>query len=500
MKDSGMSFFSPRSRLRLNPLITAVIVGAWLVLIGSLVKDRYFHVVSDIAESFSLSAAETDDWFLIRIRGAYSGFGRSRQYRKGDNWILRDDLNIALNIQGQIKPIRIKSMAEVDGEFRLISFTLKVASGIVSFEQSGHMEGRDLVLKTPATRGGGTKRLKLFERPRISRSLGLPVPLTGLQVRDEIKVPVFDPLDGNKWDAIIQVLEKAELEITGRKVTAWLVRAIYRTIELSMWIDDQGRLLKGTMPLGITVIRSSKEEISNAMQGLTDLPEMMALSAVPLEGTIQDPRKLTFLRMRILKGNKLPMVSDSYRQTRKEDTVTITKETVPEATYSLPAQMRGMLAYLDPSRFIRSEAPQIIEKAKEIIGAEKDPMKAAKMINQWVYKYLKKVPTPAVPDAVTILETRQGDCNEHAVLAAALARAVGIPARISLGLVYLDDGFYYHAWNTYWSGKHWITGDALVNQFPADATHVTLLIGDVGKHTNVLTFLGKLEFALLEAK
>ena len=35
----------------------------------------------------------------------------------------------------------------------------------------------------------------------------------------------------------------------------------------------------------------------------------------------------------------------------------------------------------------------------------------------WVYNYLKKVPTPTVPDALSVLKTKQGDCNEHAVLA-----------------------------------------------------------------------------------
>lgn len=495
-----MSFFSLRSRTRLNPWVTVVIVGAWLVLIGSLLKDTYAPQISAVADNFTLSAAETDDWFLIRIRGAYAGFGRSRQFRKGDHWILRDDLSISLNIQGQIKPIRIKSTSEVDREFRLISFAVRVTSGIVSFEQSGRMEGRELVLKTPGIMGGGNKKLKLYERPRISRSLGLPLPLADLKVGDEIKVPIFDPLDGNKWDAIIQVMEQAELSITGKKVKAWLVRAIYRTIELSMWVDDRGGLLKGIMPLGITVIRSNKEEISQALEGLRNLPEMMALSAVPVKGSIRDPRKLTYLSMDILRGGGKGFPSINHRQTRVGSKITITKEPVPQATYSLPCESRNMLRYLGSSRFIRSDHEEIIKKAKEIVGDEKDPMKAARLINEWVYKYLKKIPTPSVPDAAVILRTREGDCNEHAVLAAALARASGIPTRVALGLVYLEDGFYYHAWNNYWSGEYWVTADALINQFPVDASHVTLMTGDVDKHMNVLTYLGKLEFEVLKTE
>jgi hypothetical protein len=39
-----------------------------------------------------------------------------------------------------------------------------------------------------------------------------------------------------------------------------------------------------------------------------------------------------------------------------------------------------------------------------------------------------------------------------------------------------------------------------MNQLPADVTHVTLLYGDVDKHMNVLTYLGKLKFEVLEAR
>jgi len=191
-----------RSKLRFSPLLTAAIVGVWVVLIGVLLADRYLPGGStDITEGLRISPAETDDWFLIRIGGAYSGYGRSRQFRRDDHWTLRDDLSISLNLQGQIKPIRIFTESNVDENFRLISFRLKVSSGIITFEQKGHMEGRDLLLEIPASQGGGTKRLKLFESPRISRSLGLPVPLTGLQVGEEIRLPIFDPMDGNKWDA-----------------------------------------------------------------------------------------------------------------------------------------------------------------------------------------------------------------------------------------------------------------------------------------------------------
>jgi transglutaminase-like putative cysteine protease len=69
-----------------------------------------------------------------------------------------------------------------------------------------------------------------------------------------------------------------------------------------------------------------------------------------------------------------------------------------------------------------------------------------------------------------------------------------------VGLVYMNDGFYYHAWVQYWPGKRWFTGDPLMNQLPADPTHIALLYGDVEKHVNVITFLGRIKLYVSEAK
>jgi hypothetical protein len=462
-------------------------------------KDEYLPANINSDERLHIAATETDDWFLIRIRGAYAGLGRSRQIRMDHGWNLRDDLNISLNLQGRIKPIRIASSAEVDSDFRLIAFNLKVSSGIVAFEQKGRMEGRDLVLESPGPDRGGNKRMKLAERPRMSRSLGLPAPLKDLEVGEEIRMPIFDPMDGSKWEAIIRVLEKAALEISDRKVEAWRVRASFRSVDLTLWVDREGRLLKGLMPLGITVIRSDRSEIAKEMKGLRDLPDVVSMTAVPVDGSISEDDKLKFVRLNVQGDQAWDIPSDGFRQTLRGSELTITREEPPKSGYSLPCADPKMEEHLAPSRFLRSDNSEVIKTAKAIVGNEKDPVKAAQLINSWVSNNLKKAPTPSVPDAYTILQTMQGDCNEHAVLAASLARAVGLPARIAVGLVHMGDAFYYHAWVAYWGGQNWFTGDPMMNLLPVNPTHITLLYGDVDKHLNVISFLGRLKLKVLES-
>jgi transglutaminase-like putative cysteine protease len=102
-----------------------------------------------------------------------------------------------------------------------------------------------------------------------------------------------------------------------------------------------------------------------------------------------------------------------------------------------------------------------------------------------------------MPSARAVLRARRGDCNEHAVLLTALARAAGVPARVVAGAVYLDDGFYYHAWTEMWLGT-WVSADAVFDQLPADATHVKLVEGGPERHFQLAGVIDRLAFTVVE--
>ena len=73
----------------------------------------------------------------------------------------------------------------------------------------------------------------------------------------------------------------------------------------------------------------------------------------------------------------------------------------------------------------------------------------------------------------------------------ALARAVGLPARPVAGLVYLDGTFYYHAWAEVWLGG-WVAVDPTFGQFPADAAHVRLIVGNLARQLEMVRLVGSL--------
>src|SRR5260370_7773323 len=70
-------------------------------------------------------------------------------------------------------------------------------------------------------------------------------------------------------------------------------------------------------------------------------------------------------------------------------------------------------------------------------GDETDLWKAAQLMEKWVAENLKKKNfSTLLASAAEVAKDLSGDCTEHAVLLAAMARARGIASRVAVGLVY----------------------------------------------------------------
>jgi transglutaminase-like putative cysteine protease len=109
---------------------------------------------------------------------------------------------------------------------------------------------------------------------------------------------------------------------------------------------------------------------------------------------------------------------------------------------------------------------------------------------------VEKRPTVSLPSALEVLRTRVGDCNEHTVLFVAMARSLGIPARVNVGVAFVRGAFYYHAWPEVWIDEGggrglWLPVDPTFNQFPADATHLRLARGGLEKQAAIMPLIGR---------
>jgi transglutaminase-like putative cysteine protease len=149
------------------------------------------------------------------------------------------------------------------------------------------------------------------------------------------------------------------------------------------------------------------------------------------------------------------------------------------------------------------------ELARQAVGTEHDPWLKALRIENWVCTHLKnKNFTEAFATADQVARSLEGDCSEHAVLAAAMCRAVGVPSRTVIGLVHVpaQQAMGYHMWIEVWIGGKWYPLDPTLGQGRVGAAHIKIADQHWNDTQSLLPFLpltrilGRLEIEILEVQ
>ncbi len=218
-----------------------------------------------------------------------------------------------------------------------------------------------------------------------------------------------------------------------------------------------------------------------------------------MKGRIDEPRDVRRLKLR-LDGVDLPVGElDGAGQSADANVIEIVD---PQSLQPGPRDADAE-RYLAAEPLIESDAPEIRAEAEQAIRGASDDRTRAERLTRYVNGLLDKKPTVSLPSAREVLRTKVGDCNEHTALFVAMARSIGMPARIAVGLVFMHGAFYYHAWPEVYvaekSGQGlWLPVDPTLNQFPADATHVRLTRGGLDKQAVVLPLIGRLKMTVLD--
>jgi len=252
--------------------------------------------------------------------------------------------------------------------------------------------------------------------------------------------------------------------------------------------------------MGFTLVRSSPTKAPLGLDRSKRI-DFYELSAIKVTQRLTNPRELSYLKV-LFDQTPSPMSVNGPRQSLTGRVLTVTKEIPPfKASYAIPynGKENSLLYFLRPEMLIQSDDQEIISLARQIVKKTTDPFLAAQMIMGWVFENLEKVPVVSIPNAKEVVRYKKGDCNEHATILTALLRAVGIPARIVVGLVYKDGKFYYHAWNEAYINR-WISMDAILRQMPVDATHIKLIEGGIEKQIQIAGMIGNLTFTILDYK
>jgi transglutaminase-like putative cysteine protease len=132
----------------------------------------------------------------------------------------------------------------------------------------------------------------------------------------------------------------------------------------------------------------------------------------------------------------------------------------------------------------------------------------ATRLEAYVHRAVKnKNFSQALGSAAEVARSGEGDCTEHAVLLAAMARARGIPARVALGLVYTEPAaMAFHMWTEMYIGGRWVPLDATLGRGGIGAAHLKIAQSSLDGADQLASFLpvaealGQLKLQVLSSR
>lgn len=507
--------------------VGGALILVWLAMVGWQARRVYFQPeLTRLAEA-ALSLAPGVNFYTLTMGGRTVGQATSRLDTLPDGFELEDFMSLELPALGQTGMAVARTRVKLSPALVMEDFGFSLDSEVGRFEAVGSV-GADTTLSVTIRSAGSEQNLSFrLAQPPVFSSV-VPIRLAvgeGLEVGDRVRFPVFDPTSLGTRTVEVRVLEHDTLFVvdsaalepgTGRwtaagydTVPAWRVTEAFGGIQVESWIDEDGRILRASSPLGFTMEKTEYELSRQAQEDarLTStaggLDEDVILStAVRSNVEIENVEEHEELRFRLSGVDLSGFELEGGRQTLRGDTLIVRREPwgALEPGYELPYPRMDLADALQPEPLIQSDDPRIVRAARRITVARaywrQDPREVAEELTRAVYGMLDKSITFSVPNAVQVLETRRGDCNEHTVLFVALARALGLPARTAVGLVYVDGAFFYHAWPEVWLGE-WVAMDPTFGQVPADAAHIRFVVGGLAQQVEIVRLIGNLDIEVL---
>jgi hypothetical protein len=448
-----------------------------------------------------LSLQAQEEWMGIYHQNQKVGYLQRRLTPTDSGYQWEELWRLRMRFLNTPQTIHTEIRATTDQSFALTGFEFRLLSSGITFRASGEVTDHKLVGQM--TTGGG-------ETSPFSFPLQAPIYLpstTEMTLRDATllagearRFSIFNPLSMRAETITVTVIGPESLTVKGKRVDTTKVTETLGETTMQAWLDQEGKVVREEAALGMVLLRENQPEALEGGWQEGEALDLVASTAIPVQQTIPNPRALTNLRLRFASPIESLQFSFPPRQQQQDHTLTITQETASAlSTYLLPQNDSELAPDLVPTPFLQSTHPRIVAQVQQILGNERDAQQATRRLLDWTYTTVEKIPTVGLPTALEVLESKRGDCNEHAVLFTTLARAAGVPARVAAGVVYLDGAFYYHAWSEVWLGQ-WVAVDPTFHQFPADATHVKFVEGGPEQHIALLKVIGQISMEVLDYK
>lgn len=445
----------------------------------------------------------SERWFGIYLNSERVGFYRQRISKVEDGYRMEGYGSVRMKVMTFSKEASMRETYIVAKNLSLRSFDVEQTINGSSSHVTGKVSGSAIHIKNSESGKETEKMLKFKGDVFPGPALNLYPLMRTVSTGAVYKIQAFDPEELKIKDVQISVLGE---EKTASGVPALKLRNnLYPFVNNDIWVDKQGNTLEESVREGLVTTKFEQPEaiaafISDWALAKQDL--IYDFSLVRVHPPIKEPKKLTGLAVEISEWNDaLPLLQEGGQQADK-----LGGGRVAFRTGSLVKQNIGQVvskpkeSYLGAADKIESDAPEIKTQSQILAAGVKNQEMLAKKIAGWTAEWLKD----SVDDgggALASFKSRSGNCQTHARLYTALARAAGIPTRFVSGLVLLEGkGFLYHSWAESYIGDSWLSVDPTYSQLPADPTHIKLLEGHLPEDMlPIIAIIGRIRMTVVEA-
>ncbi|MGN6283061.1 transglutaminase-like domain-containing protein [Frateuria sp.] len=426
------------------------------------------------------------EWMTVLLGGRKVGHVQIDRVRDGD--ILTTTQTLSLDLSRSGKPMHLGNMSQSvegpEGEPLGFASRTRMSSMDSTVEAVPEDTGRYRVTTTV----GGQTTITSMDWPGdalLAEGQRLAIVAAGRAPGTHYQLHEFDPSSQQVVHVRVDVLGEetvalpdGPVRLSHQRQTLSLARG-RQTLDL--WVDDEGIARKGLMSL----LGQPMEMLAcdRACALAPNQPVDMLRAA-----TIDSPRWLPAyvravpMRYRIrISGN----IGQPFITTDEQQVTALggTDWMLDVGTSHAGRQAPPRSTDTQPNAWLQSDAPAIRRLAAQAVGGAHGDLQRMRRLRQFVSNYITGHGLDVgYASALEVVNSREGDCTEYAVLLAAMARAQGIPARVVTGMVYADRFaggsrvFIPHEWVQAWVDGRWQSFDAALQHF--DSTHLALASGD----------------------
>jgi hypothetical protein len=270
------------------------LMTAWLVRFEAF--PEYFTARSAGYRSLvDLGTLLTDQWTVISYEGAPIGYSHTQmvtheEREEQDVSRIQNRTVLQLKVLGVPQQITTLATVGLDPDQRLQSFDFVLnARQYHAVIKARRLSGQTFEVEIGGKAGRTTTTIE------IPDDVVIYSPMTELAMRrlrpgQTYRIRTLDPVTLQVANVITRAVGREVIAHRGEDVSAMRLEVAYQGMTVSSWMDEKGRILRQETPLGWVMEAATQEEAMAQDLDPDAMQDMILASAVPILGSLTDPR------------------------------------------------------------------------------------------------------------------------------------------------------------------------------------------------------------------